>query len=214
MSLKQFYKPVSNVEAIPEESKSFHGKIKSIEEKSKSSRLAISSPFHFRPNVDFSSEGNTQPEELRIDVYTESGSEEFRLSDVFTMFIELTTSSPTSDEVLCRAKAFLDRLSGRTWTADQLEISGFPIGYWFRALVCGLSPKSLYLTCPLSLELTFFSKCLPRIEALDLKFEENSDLQYFTQLPSSLEHLSLEFSSLINNSQPLSISNCTKLETL
>jgi hypothetical protein len=214
MSLKQFYKPVSDANAIQKESKSFHGEIKNIQEKSKSSRQVVPPSFHFRPIVDLSSEENTQPAELRIDVYTTSYSEEFHLSEVFAIVIELTTSSPTSDEVLNEATNFLVHLSKTHLRVNWLEISGFPIGYWFWTLLRGLNPKCLWLTCPLSLDFLSFSTFLPEIKSLDLKLGENFDLQYFPQLPSSLESLSLEFSNLSNNSQSLSISNCTKLEFL
>jgi hypothetical protein len=197
----------SSAEAIPEESKS-------TPEEYRSGRLCIPPSCYFRFKVDLSLREITQPAELHINVCTTSAYKEINLSTIYSMVIRLPTSSPISDRVLSGATNFLVSLSKTHLNVTQLDIAGFPAGDQLLTSLSSLHPRDLYLTCPLSLGFAPFSTYLPKLEYLNLKLEKNSDLQYFPQLPSSLKSLVLHFSNLCNNSLPLSISNCTKLETL
>jgi hypothetical protein len=188
-------------------------KLEAIQQETNTSNQPPVPPsLHFRPNVDLSSKGNTQPEELHIDVHTTSSSEKFRLNEVVSMTVELAAQSQTSDEVNTRALYFLTSLSGvHLENMKVLTISGFLTDMALWMLFSRLFIEELRLTCSLPLLFPSLFLDLSQLRRLYLKLEENSDLRRLPYLPPSLEELSLHFSNLTSQEDVLDLSACKRL---
>ena len=171
----------------------------------------------FRPNVNFSLEGVTEPTGIQIHVFTTSDSKELHLDDVSSMVLEL--SMPHDNRFEDAPKMTLDFLNKlfttRFKNLKNLKLSGFRVTRWLWESLSKFQLDWLHITCPFSpFGREYFYCSFPESKRLHLKLEETFDLGRFPCLPTSLEELSLHFSNLESHDSTVEIHGCKSLEKM
>ena len=169
----------------------------------------------FRPNMDFSLEGITQPAGIQIHVFTTSDSKEVHLDDVSSMVLELSSPSGSLEKVYMEALKFMKKIPENTFkNLRHLKLSRFCAGSMLWESLSNFRLDWLHGTCPLFIPSIPFNASSSGFKRLHLKLEKTCELRFFPFLPYPLQELSLHFSDPADVVGGLDLSYYTCLEKM
>jgi hypothetical protein len=177
-------------------------------------------PLYFRPRVNLTPEGITQPTGVWINVITISDSEKIRLGEIVSMTIDLSSLwSDGSNFDSLTAKNFLSQMSAtRFENLRKLKLSRIPVDAWLWESLSKLQLDWLYVIRPSLCDFKLISPIFSGFKKLHLKLEEGKqfdpDFPPLPPLPSSLEELSLYIPDLKTVCWTVMLFDCNKLEKM